>query len=73
MSNKLTPTQEVVLAFYAVHRCGAMRFQGRWLWADEVRSNPDVATQFLKDRAEGYRNSELLRTWLRPPQKGPRQ
>ena len=76
-SSELSAAQRVVLAFYAAHRCAAMRFRGRWLWADEVRRDPAVAAAFIKDRAddpypESDRNAAMLRAWL-APQKGVRQ
>jgi hypothetical protein len=78
MSVKLTAEQRVVLAYYAAHDCGAMRFRGRWVWADEVRSKPDLARRFIQDRDENdYRddrdNSEMLRVWLAPSGKAVRQ
>ena len=50
MSVKLTAEQSVVLAYYAAHDCGAMRFRGRWVWADEIRAKPDLARRFIQDR-----------------------
>jgi hypothetical protein len=75
--SKLTTEQRVVLAFFAAHRCGAMRFRGRWLWAHEVRNDPAIAAAFIKDRAddaypESDRDTAMLRAWL-APQKGARQ
>lgn len=77
MSNKLTAEQKIVLAFYACHRCTAMRHRGRWLWIDEVRNDPVIAAAFIRDRAddpypENERDSAMLRAWL-APQKGARQ
>jgi hypothetical protein len=69
---KLTTEQQVVLAFFDAHHAGAMRCQGRWLWANDIRNNPDLAVRFLKDRADAYRDGELLRAWL-APQRGTRQ
>jgi hypothetical protein len=64
--SKLTTAQRVVLAYYDVHRVGAMKFEGRWLWRAEVRENPDIAVRFIKDRSDGYRDSAMLRAWLAP-------
>jgi hypothetical protein len=72
-SSKLTAAQRVVLAYYDVHRCGAMKFEGRWLWAAEVRENPAAAAAFIRDRADNYRDGELLRAWLTPDRHGRRQ
>lgn len=77
-SRRLTPAQNVVLAFYAAHRVAAMRFEGRWLWAKEIRANPSVALRFIHDRAndpypENDRDARLLRAWMQADQGSPRQ
>ena len=71
MSVKLTAEQRVVLAYYAAHDCGAMRFRGRWVWADEVRANPDLARRRDENHYRDDRdNSEMLRLWLTSEPKG---
>ena len=65
-SKHQTAAQRVVEAYYAVHRAGAMRFRGHWLWLDQIRNDPALAVAFIKDRSEGYRDSEMLRAWLAP-------
>ena len=71
--SKLTTEQQVVLAFFDAHDVNAMRCMGRWIWADEIRRNPDLAVRFIADHADGYRNSEMLRAWLAPIGKAVRQ
>jgi len=70
---KLTAEQRVVLAFFACHRAGAMRLHGRWVWADDIRRDPALAISFIKNRAEDYRDCEMLRQWLAPRGKAVRQ
>ena len=69
MSNKLTAAQLTVIAFFDCYDAAAMRLAGRWVWADDIRNDPGLAVRFIKDRAEGYRNSELLNAWLAPQPK----
>ena len=65
--SKLTVEQQVVLAFFFdAHDAAAMRCMERWIWADEIRNNPDLAVRFVADHADGYRGSEMLRAWLAP-------
>ena len=63
--SKLTTEQQVVLAFFDAHDA-AMRCMGRWVWAKEIRRDPDLAAKFIKDQAEEYRGGEMLRQWLAP-------
>lgn len=63
---QLTRAQRLVLAHFAKHHCGFMRFEGGWLKSDEVRRNPDLALRFIEDRAVRYRDRVLLQAWLAP-------
>jgi hypothetical protein len=76
--SKLTTEQRVVLAFFAAHRCAAMRFRGKWLWISEVRNDPAIAAAFIKDRAddpypENDRDTAMLRAWMAADTGGRRQ
>jgi hypothetical protein len=56
--SRLTTEQQVVLAFFDAHDAGAMRCQGRWAWADDIRNDPNLASRFLKDWADEQRDSD---------------
>ena len=71
--SELTTEQHVVLAFFDAHGAAAMRLAGKWIWADEIRRNPDLAVRFIADHVDGYRNSEMLRAWLAPRGKAVQQ
>jgi hypothetical protein len=71
--SKLTTEQRVVLAFFDAHDASALRLAGKWVWADDIRNDPALAISFIKDRADGYRDSEMLRQWLAPRGKVVRQ
>ena len=68
--SKLTTEQHVVLAFFDAHDAAAMRHAGKWVWADDIRNNPALATSFIKHQAEEYRD---MRAWLAPIGKVVRQ
>ena len=46
----MTTEQLVVLAFFDCHDAKAMRFEGRWVWADDIRRDPQLAARFIEDR-----------------------
>jgi hypothetical protein len=71
-SSQLSAAQLTVIAFFDCHDAAAMRHRGRYVWRTDIIGSPELAADFLRDHADGYRNSELLRAWL-APQKGARQ
>jgi hypothetical protein len=73
MSNKLTPAQRVVIAFFDAHNAGGMRCQGKWVWADEIAADPALAIRFIDDWADEQRDGELLHAWLADDDKAVRQ
>ena len=77
MSAKLTAAQRTVLAYFATHRCGAMKLQGKWVWSSDIRRDPALATAFIKDRCDDAypdeRDIALIRSWMAADTGGRRQ
>jgi hypothetical protein len=69
----MTPKQLVALAFLDSHDAAAMRCRGPWVWATDIRNDPELASRFIKDWSDEQRDSELLRAWLAPSGKAVRQ
>jgi hypothetical protein len=55
---KLTTDQLVAIAFLDSHAAAAMRCRGRWVWADDIRNDPNLASCFLKDWADEQRDND---------------
>jgi hypothetical protein len=71
MSTKLTLEQRAAIALFRVHRAGAMKLAGRWVWINDIRRDPSLATRFIRDRCDGTdpehsRDAAMLREWLAP-------
>jgi hypothetical protein len=54
----MTTDQLVALAFLDSHAAAAMRCRGRWVWADDIRNDPNLASCFLKDWADEQRDND---------------
>jgi hypothetical protein len=63
----MTTDQLVALAFLDSHAAAAMRCRGRWVWADDIRNDPKLASRFIQDWSDEQRDSEMLRVWLAEP------